>query len=351
MRPRQHLVNLFKLTVAHTLYALGLLRLWQKIALRRRAVVLMYHRVLTPAEQAASGSHPALVVDPETFARQMQVLKRWFRVLSVAELLDHMERGVPLPSCSCVITADDGWSDNYHHMLPILREHGLPALVFLPVNYIGTRRLFWQEALTHLLVRAVRLTRQDATRRPALARILDPVGLGEVLDAESQDPRPAIVARLGEQKERGRAAVTALLGALADELGVRLERLSEVDGFIDWEQADEMARHGVTFGGHGAEHLLLTQVADADVDRELATARDVLIRRYPSMPLTYSYPNGYYTADVVARTRAAGYRLGFITRRGFVRHDDSPLEVKRLNIHQPTTRTTPLFLARVLGLL
>lgn len=350
MRLRQRLVDLGKLTVAHTLYGLGLLRLWQRLVLRRRAVVLMYHRVLTPAEQAASGSHPALVVDPDTFNRQMDVLKRWFRVLSVAELADHMERGVPLPDCSCVITSDDGWIDNFHHMLPILRAHGLPALVFLPVNYIGTRRLFWQEALTHLLLRAVQLVRHDPARRPSLARVLDPAGLGEVLDVTDGDPRPAILARLGAQKERGRAAVTSLLEALASALDVPLEGLSEVDGFINWTQADEMARQGVTFGGHGAEHLLLTQVEPGDIEHELGTARDVLARRFPAMPLTYSYPNGYYTADVVDRTRAAGYRLGFITRRGFVRHDDPPLEVKRLNIHQPATRTTPLFLARVLGL-
>lgn len=350
MRPRQRLVDLAKLTVAHTLYGLGLLRLWQKVVLRQRAVVLMYHRVLPAADQAASGSHPAIVVDPETFARQMRVLKRWFRVLSVAELADHMERGVPLPDCSCVITSDDGWIDNFDHMLPILREHGLPALIFLPVNYIGTKRLFWQETLTHLLLRAVQEVRRDPSRRQALERVLVPAGLGALLDATGDDVRPAIIATLGAQKERGRATLTTLLETLAAELGVSLEGLSRVDGFIDWSQADAMAAQGVTFGGHGAEHLLLTQVNDAEVDRELATARDVLARRFPAMPLTYSYPNGYYTPDVVARTRAAGYRLGFITRRGFVRHDDPPLEVKRLNIHQPATRTTPLFLARVLGL-
>lgn len=350
MRARHRLADLIKLTVAHTLYGLGVLWVWQKIALRQRAVVLMYHRVLPQADQVDSASHPAIVVDPETFARHMHVLKRWFRVLSVEELVDHMTRGVPLPDCSCVITSDDGWIDNYHHMLPILREHGLPALVFLPVNYIGTRRLFWQETLTHLLIRAILEVRRDPSRRPGLGAILNPAGLGALLDARGDDLRPAIIAMLGAQKERGRPTINALLEALARELGVSLEGLSPVDGFIDWMQADAMARQGITFGGHGAEHLLLTQVEGREVEGELATSRDVLAQRFPSMPPTYSYPNGYYTPDVVARTRDAGYRLGFITRRGFVRHDDPPLEVKRLNINQPASRTGPMFLAHVLGL-
>ena len=42
-----------KLAVAQTLYSTGLLQLWLRRLLRHRAVVLMYHRVLTPAEWQA----------------------------------------------------------------------------------------------------------------------------------------------------------------------------------------------------------------------------------------------------------------------------------------------------------
>ncbi|MCP9439396.1 MAG: hypothetical protein NHB36_05870, partial [Nitrospira sp.] len=52
---------LVKLLVAHGLYAIGVLQLMQRIVLRRRAVVLMYHRVLTEEEMAVTASHPAIV--------------------------------------------------------------------------------------------------------------------------------------------------------------------------------------------------------------------------------------------------------------------------------------------------
>ena len=133
MIPRS-LKRLTKVTLAHLLYYSGALLLWKAIVMRNRAVVLMYHRVLTNEERRQSGSHPALVVERETFARQMALLKRRFSVLSVDELADRLEKKVPLPNSSVIITFDDGWRDNFTNALPILRYHTLPALVFLPVN-------------------------------------------------------------------------------------------------------------------------------------------------------------------------------------------------------------------------
>src|SRR5688572_6395327 len=172
MTGRQQLSYTLKRAIARVLYALGLLQLRQAFTLRNRAVVLMYHRVLTADERRRAGSHPALVVERDTFARQMALVKRRFTVLSVAELADRMQRDIPLPDSSCVITFDDGWKDTATNALPVLDAHALPALVFLPVNFIGRRRVFWQEALTHLLERAVAAAAASEARRTALTTLL-----------------------------------------------------------------------------------------------------------------------------------------------------------------------------------
>ena len=170
-----------KVAVSYGLYYTGLLQLWQRVIMRRKAVVLMYHRVLTDEERQLTGSHPAIVIDRETFASHMALLKRRFSVLSLEEFARHIEQKIPFPDSSCLITFDDGWRDNVTNALPILQRHGLPALIFLPVNYIGCRRLFWPEALTHLLVRAVLEVRRHPERRDRLRSILAPAGLDGVL--------------------------------------------------------------------------------------------------------------------------------------------------------------------------
>ncbi len=351
MTVRQWAARAARTITVHALYYTGFLQLWQAIVLRRKAVVLMYHRVLTAEERRQTASHPAVVVDRETFARHAALLKRRFVVLSLEEFAHHIERRIPFPNSSCVITFDDGWRDNYSNALPILRQHGLPALVFLPAGYIGHRRLFWQEALTHLLVRVVGAVRSNPGRRAEFEAILADAGLAPVLDVSGEDPRPPIIAAVSGQKQLTRPTLEHLIDTLAARLGVRTDELSDTDGFVDWDQVDAMSRHGVAFGGHGIDHLLLTQVTDAQADAEIRGSKHLLDSTFAGTAPTFSYPNGYVTPAIVDRVRAAGFRLGFITRRGFISCTDDPLTLRRLNVHEAVTSSPPMFLARIVGLI
>lgn len=350
MTPRQRVSHAVKSAVAAALYYSGLMRLWQTIALRDRAVVLMYHRVLTDDERRHAHSHPALIVERDTFARHMAVLARSFRVMSVAEFAGHLERREPFPPGACVITFDDGWLDNYLNALPALAAHRLPSLVFLPMNYIGQRRAFWQEALVQLLLRARAVARRDAGQRAALTARLDGVGLSAALDVADADPGAAILTLVSGQKAHTRATLEGLIADLAGDLAVPLDELARADGFIDWDQVKAMSASGVTFGGHGMEHFLLSQVPVAVAAQEVGESKAVLDARVGEAVPTFSYPNGYWTPDVAALVKAAGYRLAFIAQGGPVRCEDDPFTLRRINIHQAVTNSTPLFLARVVGL-
>jgi peptidoglycan/xylan/chitin deacetylase (PgdA/CDA1 family) len=140
-----------KWLAVHVLHVLGLLWVWKLVAMRQRAVVLAYHRVLPREAWQRSWSHRGIVVTPETFDRQMRFLRKHFQVLSAAEFLKLMAAGEAFPRAACLVTFDDGWIDTYTEALPVLRRHGIPALVFLPSAYIGTGALFWQERMGSIL--------------------------------------------------------------------------------------------------------------------------------------------------------------------------------------------------------
>ena len=349
MSPAERVKYAIKAAIAHVLYALGLLQLLQSITMRRKAVVLMYHRVLSADERSQTASHPAMVVDRDTFAAHMEVLKRRFVVLSLDQFADCIARGVPFPDSSCLITFDDGWRDNLTNALPVLRRHGLPALIFLPVNYIGQRRLFWREMLTHLLVGAVMDVREEPSRRPRLAALLAPARLAHLLDLTETDPRPAVIQALGVQPIAGEE-VERLTAALAVELDLSVEKLKSPDAFVDWNEVDEMARQEIAFGGHGAEHRLLTRIEPELADAEIRVSKEVMASRQPPETLAFSYPNGLWSPEIADKVRSAGYRLAFTTREGFVSSADDPFTLKRLNVHEDVTKTPAMFLARLVGL-
>lgn len=340
-----------KVVVSHVLYASGLLQLWQFIALRRRAVILMYHRVLTHQEMQSSGSHPSIMVERETFAKQMAFVKRRFNVLSLEEFTRRMERKIPFDNSSCLITFDDGWKDNFTHALPTLKIHKLPAVVFLPVNFIGERRHFWHEALVHLFVLAVKTSRADPARAERLREIVARTGCGEIFDLPDEALHSKIIDVISKyRKGLLPSVVDAALSRLSSELQVVDGDLNGTDRFLDWEQVDRMAQEGIEFGGHGAEHRLLSHLSMDEAREDIQRSRDVIDRRIKVTTPTFSYPRGYWTSQVVELVKASGFRLAFLAKGGSVSCHDDPYTLRRINIGQAGTENMPMFLARVVGL-
>lgn len=350
MTTRERVSYTVKMVVSHTLYYAGVLHLLRRFLLRRKAVVLMYHRVLTPEQRAHTASQPGLIVEQATFARQMRVLERYFTVLTLDEFADRLERRVPFDGPCCLITFDDGWIDNAQNALPVLRAHGLPSVIFLPVNFIGVRRLFTREALTHLLVRAMEASRTDEARRETLRAHLAPLRLDSVLDSQYESPLVAAVEALSMHRYASGPEFERLVATLCRELGVTDAQISQLDTFMDWAQVEQLAREGVSFGGHGTEHRVLTQVS-ADVVRfEVGTSKDVLDARLEKPTRAFAYPNGGWNAAIADTVRNVGYRLAFTIESGPVSCEDNPFALKRINIHEGMTRSTPMFLARLTGL-
>lgn len=340
-----------KFLVSHILYGLGLLQLWQRIALNRRAVVLMYHRVLTPSERRESASHPAIIVEQETFALHMSLVKRRFKVLTLDQFTEKMERRIPFENSSCLITFDDGWKDNYTHALPILKKYKLPAVVFLPVNYIGQKRLFWQESLVQVLHLAVMVGRQDSGKSSRLREIVAPLGLGEVLDIQGDNPRPWIIASISQKRKRFTpASVEEVVRMLKKELDVEQGNASAIDGFLTWDEIRAMSREGIQFGGHGAEHHLLSHLTVDEARDEVEGAKAMIASQLKEVPCSFSYPRGYWTPQVVELVKKAGYRLAFLAKGGPVRCEDDLYTLQRINIFEEGTQSRPMFLARLVGL-
>lgn len=340
-----------KVIVAHFLYAVGVLQLWQCVVLRQKAVVLMYHRILTPEQRMSTTSHPGIVVNRDTFSRQMEILKRRFSVLRLEEFARRLEQGIPFENSSCLITFDDGWKDNYTNAFPVLRRLALPAVVFLPVNFVGGKRMFYQERLTSALVKTVAYVRTNPERRLQVREALVSLRLESIVELTHADPRSAVAEAVAQIKGADATLIEATLTRLEHEMGIHHGKADDVDSFMDWQQVEKMSQHGIAFGGHGVEHRLLTDISVAEARDEIETSKKVLRQRLRAQVSSFSYPNGNWSPAVVDLVRQAGYGLAFTTRSGFVSCGDDRFTVRRMNIHEGITDTGPMFLARVVGLL
>ncbi len=93
--------------------------------------VLMYHKVNDLPNNRMS-------IPTGLFDRQMTQLRELgYTVVDLDAVLAHYLEGAPLPDGAVLITFDDGYRDNLVNAAPMLKEHGYPAVQFVPIAYVG----------------------------------------------------------------------------------------------------------------------------------------------------------------------------------------------------------------------
>src|SRR5215472_8679775 len=117
-----------------------------------RVPILMYHSI---SENLFGMSHPYFHINtpPQIFSQQMRWLHNWgYRTISLDEALDGLQAGADLRK-RAVITFDDGYRDFCSDALPVLKQHGFNATIFLttdriqnsPVRMGGADFLTWRD--------------------------------------------------------------------------------------------------------------------------------------------------------------------------------------------------------------
>lgn len=99
-----------------------------------RITVILYHRVTDEVRDN-------LTVGIEQFDRQMSLIRRYCKPLSIAEVLTSSTIApsrVPLVA----VTFDDGYLDNFTNAAPILERHGIPAAFFVSTGIVDSNRQF-----------------------------------------------------------------------------------------------------------------------------------------------------------------------------------------------------------------
>ena len=113
---------------------------------RPRPLILMYHRVATPAVDPWG-----LAVSPRHFEEQLATLSRTRTVLSLADMVSQLQSGT-LPANAVALSFDDGYADNLSQAAPRLLHTGIPATLFVATDFLDQPREYWWDELATLLL-------------------------------------------------------------------------------------------------------------------------------------------------------------------------------------------------------
>ncbi|HFU4204576.1 TPA: polysaccharide deacetylase family protein [Streptococcus suis] len=108
-------------------------------------------------------------------------------------------------------------------------------------------------------------------------------------------------------------------------------------GHLTIEQIKEMQAAGLSFQGHTVNHPDLEYSSFETQITELTSSKAYLDSQLNQETIAIAYPGGRYSADTVALTEQAGYKLGVTTNNGLASASDGLLTLNRVRILPTTT--------------
>jgi peptidoglycan/xylan/chitin deacetylase (PgdA/CDA1 family) len=325
---------------------MGLVRRRLRELSKSQFAILMYHRVL-PEQQIEEWLQPGMYVLTNTFKNHIDLLKRYFSIVPVSDLLVERTKKFQSPDQKpfCALTFDDGWYDFYACAFPILVAEQVPATVFLPTDLIGTGGWFWTDRLGFLL----------SCLGQSPARVALPTSV------TSSHVR-ALLSMEGSFESRLEAAIQYLKTYPLGDIEETLDELSSLNSlqfapsnraFLSWHEVREMNRSGlITCGSHTGSHRILTTLGDDEVERELKRSRERLLQEDLADPafIPLSYPNGNYNENIIQMAKKTGYHLAVTTQGGWNTIQSSLYSLKRIPVHQDVASSDALFACRLIGM-
>lgn len=320
--------------ISRTFYYLGVWRLlfWLCALVDKRPIVAVfaYHRVVTDPERPEflQGYEKGMHVDQ--YERQIEVIGRYFDVIS-PDRFEAVVTGREVPATSrplALLTYDDGDSENWTHAFPILLRKRYPALVFIPTGFIDSTKRFYHLRLTNIL------------------NNLNNGGWAEVAGSEMPSEVRAVFDRYDGQWELYKYQIRRqLMDPLHDmEPTKRDALLDRWESIINnkytlgihpmsWEQIKRLPESKIEIGSHTVNHNRLVLLSTEEVDYELRESKRQLEEIVKRPITTICYPEGSYNTETLHRAQAAGYRIGFTTKRELVEYPitgDALLKIGRI---------------------
>lgn len=294
----------------------------------RRLCIVNYHRILTAPD-------PLLESEPtaQTFRWQMELLANCFNVIPLLEAVDRLAEGRLPPRAVC-ITFDDGYRSVHDLALPILREHRLPATVFVTSGHMADDSSMWND----IILEAVR-------QLPGSTIDLNEIGLG-AYPTQTAEERKSTATLLTERcKYLPPAARRTMLNHLRELARTDLHQHL----MLTPAMLGELLEHQIDIGGHTVTHPILASLDDDSAYREIVDNKRDLERVIGRPIRLFAYPNGKHNADFDQRhvnmVRAAGYHAAFTTAMGAASRHHHAFELPR---SRPWDTSPLMFAARLL---
>jgi glycosyltransferase involved in cell wall biosynthesis len=283
------------------------------------ATIFTFHRVLPRGSECFE---PELCTSEDAFADFLDWIAENYQVVPLDEVASRKGEPSNRKRPDCALTFDDGWHDNFAYAFPHLQRRGLTATIFLPTQFIGTDRRFWQE---HLWL-CMRELKDGECRREAVEKVA------------SRTPWFPPAGKDRTAYDYVRRLLLTRPSTEAEEFTQRIADFAGLNGafagraFLNWEEVQQMRAAGISFGSHTLNHTLLANAPPKVGEREIQDSRTELESRINERVTAFAYPWGEVGPSSIDQLRESGYKFAATTTPGLVKASSHPHLLPRLAV-------------------
>jgi peptidoglycan/xylan/chitin deacetylase (PgdA/CDA1 family) len=312
----------------------------------------MYHRVISGVTDPWG-----LCVSPENFNQHLQVLRRFYRLVTLSQLAT----GHTIQSRMVALTFDDGYADNFHHALPLLTRNNVPATFFLTSGMLGATCEFWWDELERLLLGPQFLPPKIELTIGSNSRAFEAGSAarsfcGPHVEIVSTRPwKAAATTRVGFYyviwqwlKTLDSAARRAALAQIRSQLG---ETEVTRGSHRTLTRAEAILLAGaphIDIGAHSVTHASLPTLPSHAQRWEMHQSKCDLEGLTGRAVAAFAYPFGEYASETPALAKDIGFKFACTTKANSVTRNTKPFLLPRLDVPDCDGAQFARFLAEAL---
>ncbi len=285
--------------------------------LQPNLVAVMYHYV-RPVKLSKFPRLKALEV--ERFVKQLNFIKKNYEVVDIDFLLSLIESGEKPQKNMALLTFDDGFSDHYNYVFPILTDLGLTGCFYPSAEPVMNRSMLDVHKIQFILEAS-----EDVDYLVQSCRALE-LKFG-VDSAKRKFKGDTII----DDTNSGVTYVKRLLqrdlplgvrNQFVGELFTKMVTKDESDFadylYLNLDQIAQMRQAGMHIGAHGHSHNWLANLTDEDQSEEIDQSLGMLsaIGVDVSEGWTMAYPYGNYNECTLDLLRSRRCSLAFLDKGG-----------------------------------
>jgi len=264
-----------KKILVHILYFSGINFLYS-LFVGKKIFVFAHHSVSgNKDDNLEEILYPNLSIDVFVLHKRLEYLKKRGHTFITLSELDRLDsENIKKPT---IIYFDDGFRDILENAIPVLKEFGIPATIFVSPDLSDKKDFLW--TMKHRLYLSERQSDKEEIET-------------EIADLKKLSDKQRIAYLEGLYKDNNFAFTPKSFNL-----------------FLHWEDIKFLANHGFEIGSHSMSHKKLTECDGAELDYEIKESKKVIEEKIGKSVKSFSYPYGRRNALVDQVIREAGYKF------------------------------------------